>query len=111
MSEKFLKFDGKKNRLELIEPEFILGLGRILSYGAEKYAAWNWRKIDNTEDLDRIKGAMLRHMMAYMSGEKTDPETGESHLYHITCNLMFLDHFDRNGFQENPKIKKTLSKL
>ena len=93
MSE-FKKFDGKKNRLELIEPEFILGLGRVLSFGADKYEAHNWKKATSEEDQDRIKGAMLRHMMAYIGGEKIDPETGESHLHHISCNSMFLNHFD-----------------
>ena len=96
MNDKFMKFDGKKNRLELIEPEFILGLGKVLSFGAEKYDAWNWRKMDGVEDTERIKGAALRHMMAYLSGEKFDPETGISHLHHMSCNLMFLDYFDRN---------------
>ncbi len=94
MSE-FKKFDSKKNRLELIEPEFILGLGKVLSFGAEKYEAWNWVKASSEEDQNRIKGAMMRHMMAYMGGEKLDPETGLSHLHHISCNLMFLNHFDR----------------
>ena len=94
MSE-FKKFDGKKNRLELIDPMFVLGLGRVLSFGADKYEAWNWRTAQSTEDQNRIKGAMLRHMMAYINGEKNDPETGESHLHHISCNSMFLDYFDR----------------
>ena len=34
----------------------------------------------------------------YLKGEKVDEETGLSHLYHASCNLMFLDYFDR---QEN----------
>ena len=94
--EKFQKFDGSKNRLELIEPEYILGTGKILTFGAEKYAANNWKKM-TTEDVERIKGSILRHTMAYLSGEKTDPESGESHLYHMSCNLMFLDYFDRKS--------------
>ena len=102
MSE-FKKFDGKKNRLELIEPEFILGLGRVLSFGADKYEAHNWKKATSIDDQDRIKGAMLRHMMAYIGGEKTDPETGESHLHHISCNSMFLNHFDMKGFGREVK--------
>lgn len=93
--EKFQKFDGQKNRLELIEPNFILGLGKVLTFGAEKYEAWNWQKADSKEDQERIMGAMLRHLMAYSSGEKKDPETGESHLYHAAFGLMVLDYFDK----------------
>ena len=96
MNDSFKKFDGKKNRLELIQPDFIEGLGRILSFGAEKYDANNWMLANSDEDQERIQGALLRHVFAYMKGEKVDPETGESHLYHATCNLMFLDYFDRN---------------
>lgn len=90
----FMKFDGVKTRLELLEPEFIKGIGKIITFGAEKYSANNWKKA-RAEDIDRIKGALYRHWLAYLGGEKLDPETGESHLYHIGCNLMFLDYFDR----------------
>jgi len=93
--EGFKKFDGSKNRLELIEPEFVEGLGRVLTFGAEKYEAHNWKKATLDEDCERIYGALMRHLLAYRKGEKLDPETNESHLYHATCNLMFLDYFDR----------------
>ena len=97
---KFQKFDGKKNRLELIEPEFIEGLGRILSFGADKYEADNWKLASSEEDQRRIYGALQRHLMAYRKGEKIDAETGESHLYHACCNLMFLDYQDRQQERE-----------
>jgi len=90
----FMKDDGNKNRLELIEPAFIKGLGKVLTLGAEKYDTDNWKKVD---DKDRYKGALLRHVMAYLDGEEHDPETGLSHLYHAQCNMMFLDYFDRMG--------------
>lgn len=94
----FLKFDNNKTRLELIEPKFIEGLGRILTFGAEKYEANNWKKMGES-DVERIKGSLLRHIMSYLDGIKVDPETEESHLYHAACNLMFLDYFDRNKKQ------------
>ena len=94
--EQFMKADNEKNRLELIDPEFIEGLGRILTFGANKYEAYNWMKAGSDEDRNRIFGALMRHLMAYRRGELIDKETGESHLYHATCNLMFLDYFDRH---------------
>ena len=93
---QFLKNDSSKVRLELIEPEFIEGIGRILTFGAQKYEAHNWKKASSSDNIERIKGSLLRHTMSYLKGEKTDPESHESHLYHICCNLMFLDYFDRN---------------
>jgi hypothetical protein len=92
--DSFKKFDNNKPRISLVEPQFIVGLAKILTLGANKYGAYNWRKGAN--DIDRIKDAMLRHTLAYLDGERVDPESGESHLYHIAANLMFLDYFDRN---------------
>ncbi len=97
----FMKDDTQKNRLELIEPEFIEGLGAVLTVGAKKYKAYNWMKAGAKEDIERIKGALMRHWFAYMRGEKLDPETGLSHLHHMTCNLMFLNHFDRKLTSSN----------
>jgi hypothetical protein len=90
-----MKFDDAKIRVELIDPNFILGISKILTFGAKKYAANNWKKGSTDEDQQRYLGAALRHLLAYMDGQKIDPESGESHLYHLGCNLMFLDYFDR----------------
>ncbi len=95
MHDTFQKHDAEKNRLELLDYDFIEGIGKILTFGAEKYEADNWKKAGSDEDLRRVRGAMMRHAFAYMNGEKTDPETGESHLYHMACCQMFLDYFDR----------------
>ena len=87
------KDDKEKNRLDLIEPEFIEGVGRVLTFGANKYEPNNWQKVEDAED--RYYAAALRHLMAWRKGEKTDPESGISHLYHVACNIMFLQHFER----------------
>jgi hypothetical protein len=92
----FRKLDSAKPRMELLEPEYMLGVAQVLSFGAEKYTKDNWKKATD-KDIDRIVGALLRHMMAYMGGEKIDPESGLSHQYHIGCNSMFLDYFDRGS--------------
>ena len=86
MSE-FMKFDSGKNMVSLVDPKFILGVGQILTFGANKYAKNNWKL---NEDLDRYKDATLRHMYAYLSGELLDPESGLPHLDHVACNIMFL---------------------
>ena len=91
-SENFIKYDSDKIRVGLLEPDFILGVAEVATFGANKYAKDNWKKC---EDTDRIKDATLRHLLAYLNGEKIDKETGLSHLYHASCNLMFLDYFDR----------------
>ncbi len=90
----FKKDDGGKPRVSLVEPEFVLGTAKILTFGANKYGKNNW-KTAKTEDIERYNDALLRHLYAYLGGEKIDPESGQPHLYHISCNIMFLDYFDR----------------
>ena len=87
------KDDQEKNRLDLIEPEFIEGIGKVLTFGADKYEPNNWQKVEDAEN--RYYAAAMRHLMAWRKGEKTDPESGVSHLYHVACNIMFLQYFER----------------
>ena len=91
MSEKQIetaqKYDVNKNRVELLDVEWLEGVGRVLTFGATKYAPNNWRK---GFAWSRLAGACLRHVYAFMRGEHKDPESGESHLLHAACCLMFL---------------------
>ncbi|MBP3622001.1 MAG: hypothetical protein J6J16_09605 [Lachnospiraceae bacterium] len=87
-----VKHDEHKNRLDLIEPEFIEGVGEVLTFGAEKYEPNSWQKVEDAEN--RYYAALFRHLMAYKRGETVDQESGLSHLKHIACNAMFLLHFE-----------------
>ena len=93
--QKLKKFDGGKVMLDLIDPQFVVGLGEVLTIGAEKYGIDNWKQLDKS-DIRRYKAAMLRHIYQYLSGEKKDAETGTSHLLHAATNIMFLEYFERN---------------
>lgn len=89
MNERFLggtKHDKEKVQLDLLSSAWIMGVGDVLTFGAKKYAAHNWRK---GIKLSRLLGACLRHIFAFLKGEDKDPETGISHLYHASCCLMF----------------------
>jgi len=90
----FKKDDTNKLRLELIDPDFINGVGAVLTFGAAKYEANNWKKAKSKENRERIKGAMLRHQTALMSGEIIDSDSGLHHAYHIATNAMFLAYHD-----------------
>lgn len=81
-----LKNDTDKPRLELLDASFLEGIGRILAFGAKKYEDHNWRKGLKTT---RTIGACLRHIFAWLRGEDNDIETGENHLLHAGCELMF----------------------
>ena len=97
------KFDQDKNRVDLVPPELIEGIGWILTFGAKKYDDHNWRK---GIKYSRVLGALMRHLMAYSRGEKIDPESGMPHLWHMGCNLAFLITFDAH-----PKIYQEFDDL
>lgn len=92
------KHDQGKPRMELVHPDFIKGVAEVLTFGAEKYAPWNWAE---GIDFDRVYGAAQRHMNAWWSGEDLDPETEKNHLYHAACELMFLACYQEWGKYEH----------
>lgn len=62
---------------------------RVLMFGAEKYAPFNWTKgLKYTE----ICESLLRHIHAFLDGEDNDPESKLEHVGHILCNSMFLSY-------------------
>ena len=81
-----LKYDAGKPRLDLIPPEAILAIGKVMTYGADKYGANNWQGVAP----DRYVAALLRHLMAYRMGELCDPESTMPHLWHVLANAAFL---------------------
>ena len=83
----FVKHDEGKPRPELLPPRALEEIAVVLAYGARKYTADNWRK---NKDASRYVGAALRHVIAYMRGERSDPETERHHLAHACCCLMFI---------------------
>jgi hypothetical protein len=97
ISETFIKLDNGKNMLSLIEPQFVLDLGKVVSFGANKYKKDNWKLCTDTS---RYEDALLRHIYAHLSGEKNDPESKLPHLAHASCNLMFLQYFDNLNTKE-----------
>ena len=85
-TDKGLKYDGEKVRMDLLEPSVLVEEAKVLTYGALKYEAWNWAQGINE---DRLYGAALRHLAAAASGETFDPESGLYHLAHARCMLAF----------------------
>lgn len=85
--DSFVKFDEEKIRYELLDPLFLEGIAKVLTYGANKYCDHNWIKCTSAM---RYFGALMRHMWAWANGEDNDKETGISHLAHAGCCLMFM---------------------
>ena len=95
-----IKYDSAKPRMNLLPPKAIIEVSKVLTFGAEKYDAENWRKLDDLQN--RYTAGALRHIFAHMDGEQLDPETNLSHLAHALCCLLFKLEIEL----ENAKIEE-----
>lgn len=87
-----LKHDENKPRMDLLDWTALEGLAKVLTFGAQKYNAHNWRK---GLEYSRVISAMLRHLSAVQRGEDIDPESGLPHIDHIGCCWMFLSNYTK----------------
>lgn len=96
-----IKYDGDKPDYSLVPFKALDEVVKVLTYGAAKYDRFNWEKVEAR----RYQAAALRHISAYMQGEKIDPESGINHLAHAACSLLFLTDFDlKEGVYKTPEI-------
>jgi hypothetical protein len=101
-AEKGLKYDEGKLRWSLLPLLEVKEILRVLEFGAKRYGANNWKQVRPAR---RYLDAAYRHLVAYTSGEKIDPESGISHLAHLGCNILFLLWFERNGINLDEEEK------
>ena len=92
------KFDAGKSRPDLIPAGALLEVGKVLEYGARKYAANSWKTVPNAEE--RYVAAMMRHGLQHQQAlqhelttgclaDTTDDESHLEHLAHAACNALF----------------------
>lgn len=81
-------------RVDLMDADFLLEIGKIMHVGAVKYGEFNWRKGLNGE-----KGGVnhaLQHLAEYMADKPCNYGHRETHLAQVAVNVMFEFHFERN---------------
>lgn len=100
-----LRYNQGKTQLDLIPPFVIEQLGKVLTFGAEKYDRNNYRK---GMAWSKVLDSLMRHLNAFRSGEDFDPESGLHHLSHILANTSFLLEYTRIYPQGDDRIKKYL---
>lgn len=86
-AEQFQKHDQGKARYDLIPAAALDEVAQVLTIGAEKYGADNWRR---GAAWSRYFSAAMRHLWAYWRGEDLDPETGRHHLAHAACCVLIM---------------------
>lgn len=96
--ENFVKHDQGKTMLSLVDPVFIEDVGKVLTFGANKYGPHSWKKCD---DINRYRNSAYRHFNSYLNDEVNDPETGLSHLSHLATNIMFLNYLEAKQETQN----------
>jgi hypothetical protein len=89
-----LKYDNGKIDYSLLPLEPIEGLGKVLTFGSQKYEANSWQQV---KPKSRYYSAMMRHIIAHLKWEEEgntglmlDEESGLPHLDHALCNLVFF---------------------
>lgn len=92
---KAIKYDQGKADWSLMPFEALEGVVKVLEFGAQKYSRDNW-KVGGGLTVTRVLNSCLRHVFAYVRGEKLDPESGLSHIDHAMCNLIFAAYYIMN---------------
>lgn len=62
------KFDSEKPRMDLIPPYMEEEVAMVLAFGAQKYDAENWRKVNDLRS--RYLAAAQRHINALKKGNR-----------------------------------------
>ncbi len=72
-------------RFDLLAPEAMFEMTKVLKEGADKYGDDNWRSIPVRDHLNHL----IIHAYAYLAGD-----TSDDHLSHIMCRAMFAQAVD-----------------
>lgn len=83
-----MKDDSGKLRYELIDDAAEAEMVAVLTTGAAKYEANNWRNV--VPLYDRYYAALRRHLRAYRSGQHIDPASNLHHLAEAACCVHFM---------------------
>ena len=88
------KADVGKLRFDLLPPDALREVVRVMTMGALKYSDRNWEK---GMDWSRCEAALRRHLNEYSLRNDIDDESGMPHLAHVAVNALFLLSFWLRG--------------
>ena len=99
------KFDAAKVRVDLLPIDPMMQIATVFGFGAKKYFANSYRQ-GETVVWSRTYGSIMRHMMAFWSGEDKDPESGLPHLAHAGTQLFILmEHAAHNQNKDDRFVR------
>lgn len=95
-----IKFDGQKNRWDLVPFDTLDEVVKRFTHGAVKYSDNNWKNVNP----ERYKAALMRHFSSYMQGEEMDPDCPElTHIGAVAWNSLILLYFQLHKEDSNKK--------
>lgn len=80
---------------------------KVLTFGANKYSAYNWAE---GIKWSAIIASLERHLIAIKRGEDYDSETGLLHASHCMCNAAFLTEYYKIFPQGDDRFKPLLNR-
>ena len=87
------KHDTGKRRWHLLPFGALGQVVDVLMFGNTKYSEGTWRRVENAREM--YFDAVLRHVIAWYEGERVDVDSGQHHLAHACCCVLFLLAMDR----------------
>ena len=88
------KYDGEKIRWELFPFDALEEVAKVYTLGAVKYKDDNWALGIKYR---RVVGALLRHLSAWLGGERYDRDNGQPHLASVVWNGLTLLAYELRG--------------
>lgn len=100
----------KKAPLRLVPPALEIYVSVIQALGAEKYGAYNWRKL-HVSRVTYLEAAK-RHILLALDGEDMDPETGVPHEASVAaCMAIVLDAMSIGRLVDDRDKTRRVSRL
>lgn len=107
---KALRYNSGKPALDylLTFPEALKGVAAVSSYGEQKYERYNYLK---GAPASESVSSLLRHLLAWHTGEDNDSESKLSHLAHVAWNALRLcDEMARTPIITDDRPKQVIDK-
>lgn len=94
----------KKPATWSVMPRWVmLQVGRVMSVGAAKYSAFNYR--ESSISASTYQDAIERHLALWFDGEDNDDETGVSHLASVIASCALLMDAQATGKLDDDRQK------
>jgi hypothetical protein len=97
------RFNDMKPDWTLLDFDSLLPLVRVMEFGSKKYGAFNWK--NKQSDKKQALQSAMRHLIALISDEDIDSESGLAHTGHIMANMMIYEYHNRKAITEQSESK------